>query len=76
MALAEYGTQPLLWALSRSPAVGLSLSEVCELPARMLWQAEEMMYIGRRLEQQAQRTALHRQAHQAALAKLKAGARG
>jgi hypothetical protein len=71
MALAEYGTQPLLWALSRSKDfVGLSFTEICSLPARQLWQAEELMYIGRRLEKEARRKALHDQARKNALQKI------
>lgn len=42
MALAGCGAEADIWRLARSPAVAMSVRELLDLPASVLWQSEIM----------------------------------
>lgn len=42
--MQAHGAHPELWSLAQSPAVGLDVGRLADLPCSLLWQAEVMAH--------------------------------
>lgn len=71
--MAAFGGHGLLWSIATHPRIPADLAAVQEMPARMLWQCEEMVRAFERIDRRAKLEAAADAAHRKAVGRMNKG---